>query len=174
MPHEDASSHRPSNADKQHALRSGRTTRWWHQSTLSSKRVRRTCTSETLRARTMNHHHDARNGLGAAEMPHRVEHIPLFLDLHFGLVQAVNVRTNVGSVAAPAHDPVGPRDAAPGDHIHGVRLSERSSPSWDCRVSWLGPSRPPSTLTRFGLSRLPFVCYNVEAGWQNFTIILFV
>jgi hypothetical protein len=37
----------------------------------------------------MNHHHDARNGLGAAEMPHRVEHIPLFLDLHFGLVQAV-------------------------------------------------------------------------------------
>ena len=118
----------------------------------------------------MNHHHDARNGLGAAEMPHRVEHIPLFLDLHFGLVQAVNVRTNVGSVAAPAHDPVGPRDAAPGDHIHGVRLSERSSPSWDCRVSWLGPS----TLTRFGLSRLPFVCYNVEAGWQNFTIILFV
>ena len=44
----------------------------------SSKRVRRKCTSETLRARTMNHHHDARNGLGAAEMPHRVEHIPLF------------------------------------------------------------------------------------------------
>ena len=34
MPHEDASSHRPSNADKQHALRSGRTTRWWHQSTV--------------------------------------------------------------------------------------------------------------------------------------------
>ena len=53
---------------------------------------------------------------------------PFFLDLHFGLVQAVNVRTNVGSVAAPAHDPVGPRDAAPGDHIHGVRAIRALEP----------------------------------------------
>ena len=69
MPHEDASSHRPSNADKQHALRSGRTTRWWHQSTLSSKRVRRTCTSETLRARTMNHRRSTTTSSRCPEWP---------------------------------------------------------------------------------------------------------
>ena len=36
---------------------------------------------------------------------------PFFLDLHFGLVRSRNARTIAGSAAAPAHDPMGPRDA---------------------------------------------------------------
>ena len=77
----DVSSHRPLGHRWLRALPSSRTTRWWYQSTPVSKRVRdahtrRKCSAHapgTIVGRR-GHHHDVRNGLGAAEMPRRVEH----------------------------------------------------------------------------------------------------
>ena len=129
----DVSSHRPFRHRRQHALRSGRTTRWWCQSNLLPKTcARRTCTSETFEhaRRTIvgqrGHHHDVRNGLGAAEMPRRVEHTRRVARPTFRpLCAAVNARTNAGSAAAPAHDPMRPRDAR---RRQGLTYSRNTGP----------------------------------------------
>ena len=115
----DVSSHRPFRHRRQHALRSGRTTRWWCQSNLLPKTcARRTCTSETLRARTMNHRRSTKTSSrcpewsrGSRDATPRRAHPPFSSTYISALCAAVNARTNVGSAAAPAHDPMGPHDA---------------------------------------------------------------
>ena len=72
------------------------------------------------------HHRDVRNGLGAAEMPRRVEHTRRVARPTFRpLCAAVNARTNAGSAAAPAHDPMRPRDAR---RRQGLTYSRNTGP----------------------------------------------
>ena len=80
--------------------------------------ARHTCTSETLRARTMNHRRSTKTSSRCPEWPRgsrdatpRRAHPPFSSTYISALCAAVNARTNVGSAAAPAHDPMGPRDS---------------------------------------------------------------
>ena len=98
----------------------------------SSKRVRRKCTSETLRARTMNHRRSTKTSSRCPEWPRgsrdatlRRAHPPSCSTYISALCAAVNARTNAGSAAAPAHDPMRPRDAR---RRQGLTYSRNTGP----------------------------------------------